>query len=632
MTANNTFALVDDFFDSERIETGLPNMHVSQINLPQKLTSDNTMQYMDRNLIELIPEMESDRILEDIDALISTAFMPFPDTSAKQAAEISSTMIMKKNREDETCVQYTSHKKLKITPTSGPAIAVDNLFPTSNMKGDEVTNPLKIATVHTGADFLCGAHSNVPLLSNQDFSMPSSTAINPKTKHSTMEAEFDNEAKTKVTSFLSTQQEPVSCNHYSPAPNTSTVHITALISPTAWIAKIDDASQPIKRNRKNLTPKERAQQNRERNKKHAQKTRLRQKAYVEELKRTLLELVAQRDESTSKAQRKAQRAEREREVRFNVLKEFFRLKGENVRSVSRWLAILEDTFVFVLPQTAFRRMVSIAHFQHDSNSEANENTNVAQEQTLKGPLEVMQDTDLDQSFLKTTFEENSRLVYTCDKDNFLMDGSKAVVNWTAVAVGTALKLKGTMIAKFCRTSNKMLSAEIIFDTGIVQQMLNERSCTNHMITQPSEVSSSSSNNSKQTTDLEASFNKAMNESSPEVIHNHLSSEDIPSVVIKKEDSYFEVEKIRYPSDGIQEENSHFEVKKSGNPYDGIQKEDSHFEVEKSSECMSTTNHSEKAIFPCKYDSEPSNIAMNLFDSIDFFFSCNSTQLPAIYGQ
>merc|ERR1740139_875229 len=184
---------------------------------------------MDRNLIELIPEMESDRILEDIDALISTAFMPFPDTSAKQAAEISSTMIMKKNREDETCVQYTSHKKLKITPTSGPAIAVDNLFPTSNMKGDEVTNPLKMATVHTGADFLCGAHSNVPLLSNQDFSMPSSTAINPK------EAEFDNEAKTKVTSFLSTQQEPVSCNHSSSASNTSTAHITALTSPSAWI-------------------------------------------------------------------------------------------------------------------------------------------------------------------------------------------------------------------------------------------------------------------------------------------------------------------------------------------------------------------------------------------------------------
>jgi len=48
--------------------------------------------------------------------------------------------------------------------------------------------------------------------------------------------------------------------------------------------------------------------------------------------------------------------------------------------------------------------------------------------------------------------------------------------------------------------------------------------------------------------------------------------------------------------------------------------------------MSTTNYSEKAIFSCKYDSEPSNKAMNLFDSIDFFFSCNTTQSPAICGQ
>ena len=159
--------------------------------------------------------------------------------------------------------------------------------------------------------------------------MHSSTIANPQTEHSTMEAVFDDEAKTKVTSFLSTQQEHTSCNRSSSAPNTSNAHIKALTSPTAWIPKMDDTSQPIKRNRQNLTPDERAQQNRERNKKHARNTRLCKKAYVEELKRTLLELVAERDESALQVLRKAQREREERTVRYNVLKEFFRLRGEN---------------------------------------------------------------------------------------------------------------------------------------------------------------------------------------------------------------------------------------------------------------------------------------------------------------
>ena len=89
---------------------------------------------------------------------------------------------------------------------------------------------------------------------------------------------------------------------------------------------MDDTSQPIKRNCQNLTPDERAQQNRKRNKKHARNTRLRKKAYVEELKRTFLELVAEREKSALQVLRKAQREREERTVRYNVLKEFCRLR------------------------------------------------------------------------------------------------------------------------------------------------------------------------------------------------------------------------------------------------------------------------------------------------------------------
>ena len=69
---------------------------------PSLSLADNTMQYID------IPEMESDQILEDIDALISTASMSYPDTSTKQAAEMGSAMTTKRNRENESSTQSNS--------------------------------------------------------------------------------------------------------------------------------------------------------------------------------------------------------------------------------------------------------------------------------------------------------------------------------------------------------------------------------------------------------------------------------------------------------------------------------------------------------------------------------------------
>ena len=161
-------------------------------------------------------------------------------------------------------------------------------------------------------------------------------------------------------------------------------------------------------------------------------------------------------------------------------------------------------------------MVSTAYCQHDNNAEDGGTKSNAPEQILKGPLEVMRDTELAQSFLNTTFTY-SRLIYTCNEDNFMMDGSKVVVNWTVDTVGTGLKLKGTMIAKFCPESNKMLSAEITFDTGVVQRVVDNKLHTNHTQTQPSEIPSSTSINSQHSTELEVSFNRTTNESLPRVV-------------------------------------------------------------------------------------------------------------------
>jgi hypothetical protein len=135
--------------------------------------------------------------------------------------------------------------------------------------------------------------------------------------------------------------------------DTSTEHIKALTGAN-WVAvcasgdigageSVSSGTNDKGNNRarrQNLTPDERARQNRDRNREHARNTRLRKKAYVEELKRTLSELVAQRDSADLEKRHTAQRELEQREVRFRVIEEFLKLRGRNEPNFARWAAIL----------------------------------------------------------------------------------------------------------------------------------------------------------------------------------------------------------------------------------------------------------------------------------------------------
>lgn len=150
-------------------------------------------------------------------------------------------------------------------------------------------------------------------------------------------------------------------------PNTSTAHVTALTS-SNW-AKVSTAIESIPRRcddggpggpgdarhaKQNLSAEDRARQNRDRNREHARNTRLRKKAYVEELKRTLTEMVAQRDAQDREAVVSARRLHEQREIRFAVMQEFMNLRGRGNSAQSRWVAILEPGFVLTQPFTPYR--------------------------------------------------------------------------------------------------------------------------------------------------------------------------------------------------------------------------------------------------------------------------------------
>lgn len=150
--------------------------------------------------------------------------------------------------------------------------------------------------------------------------------------------------------------------------DTSTEHVKALTG-SNWVAVcggghiIGDSSSQNNNDklnrarRSNLTPDERARQNRDRNREHARNTRLRKKAYVEELKATLSALVTQRDAAELEKRHASQRELEQREVRFRVLEEFLKLRGRNEANAARWAAILEDKFTLTMPVVSFRSMV-----------------------------------------------------------------------------------------------------------------------------------------------------------------------------------------------------------------------------------------------------------------------------------
>jgi hypothetical protein len=242
--------------------------------------------------------------------------------------------------------------------------------------------------------------------------------------------------------------------------------------------------------RQNMTPDERAKQNRDRNREHARNTRLRKKAYVEELKKTLQELVAQRETAELEKRQAAQRELEQREVRFRVIEEFLKLRGRNETNPCRWAAILEEGFTLSLPSP---------ESYHRSNTGAKSAT----DGTLRGVAEVMSESSSFSSFLQVAASPAKGAVsfqYHCDRSNFFMDGCNAFLEWTGSLVNAVsldrefihfhlswgwiililtrclflvtlqgssaeLVLRGVVRGKFCPASNKLVSANVSYDAS-----------------------------------------------------------------------------------------------------------------------------------------------------------------------
>ena len=282
---------------------------------------------------------------------------------------------------------------------------------------------------------------------------------------SVTEADFKGVAQAAVSSLiLSTKNgelPPGDGSGDGEKVDTSTAHIKALTG-TNWVTACsgvgaaavainsgDPKSNNNRSKRQNLTADERARQNRDRNREHARNTRLRKKAYVEELKRTLTELVAQRDKADLEKRQVAQREVEQREVRFRVIEEYLKLRSRNESNYASWAAILDANFKLTLPATEFLE-------DGESAGVPDPTAGVKLEKTFTGVPAVMAESNKFASFLQTLgsaskiSECNSvGFVYTGDRSDFFMDDNQAVLEWTANTVGLTMRVSACSPWKSC---------------------------------------------------------------------------------------------------------------------------------------------------------------------------------------
>ena len=134
--------------------------------------------------------------------------------------------------------------------------------------------------------------------------------------------------------------------------------VTATASSNANNETRSESSRNTIKRRADLTPEERAKQNRDRNREHARSTRLRKKAYVQKLKELVEGLHAERTEEVRQRRVAIQHLAEMQNIRRSVVRSFLRFHSNYEEDERKWSTILEDDFWLkqpVSPYRSFRR-------------------------------------------------------------------------------------------------------------------------------------------------------------------------------------------------------------------------------------------------------------------------------------
>ena len=214
----------------------------------------------------------------------------------------------------------------------------------------------------------------------------------------------------------------------------------------------------------NMTPEEKAKANRDRNREHARNTRMRKKAYLEELKSTVDELCRERDTLVSERAGAANLLVEMHNTRTEVLMSFFALRSTNEKRRALWSSILDEScFSCSMPVTPYRSFpaseVQVSKCQR----------------TIQGIDGMMADTAslhvLFDSIVDRKRFPNGKIDfrYTLVTEEAVVAGNQMMARWVmnttnAVQFGAKMDVakQGMLCCKF-NSAHKIVGLELMFD-------------------------------------------------------------------------------------------------------------------------------------------------------------------------
>jgi len=308
---------------------------------------------------------------------------------------------------------------------------------TSNKTCEQISPATTNTIIDTGG---AKAPANVSVTASKTLSNSSLMVANPLANvasTSVANARTALPPKLKTTSVSAPLHiAPSESNPAVVSSNSSTASITSEDQIMCDISDPPEDQKTTKAPSRSLTTEEKAQACRDRNRQHARNTRLRKKAYVEELKQSLNNLVEERDREEVARKELDSKKEEQRQARKKVLQDFLRLRGENQRDRSQWEQLLHDptSFQLILPVTKYQNMV-------DESLPI-----TAYHQLLVGIHDIMADANYSASFLQS-IEDAPDLVSleVCfDRSCFIADGDAGFLTWKATSRGLASMVSVTV--------------------------------------------------------------------------------------------------------------------------------------------------------------------------------------------
>lgn len=231
-----------------------------------------------------------------------------------------------------------------------------------------------------------------------------------------------------------------------------------------------DGGGTKRRRTSDLPLDERARQNRNRNREHARNTRLRKKAYVEDLKRTVQRLTERQALDEKERSVQAQRKAELENFRLHIIERYMALRGDCNRSPHSWQGLVDEEFVVLQAG-----MLMGGDGQPPLRGVQSALADVAE---LQKQLDVIGKGSVAHSWIQNLVDEAERerqrvkLSYVLDRNDLCSSNFSIMVPWRATTVNAVLNgaskectMKGGMLRASFNHQNKMHLLDLSFNTS-----------------------------------------------------------------------------------------------------------------------------------------------------------------------